>query len=66
VSDDARLQRAVARELHGGTKRRFTRLVLGAMRCTSARRTGPLVTVVIATYNCSTVLRFAIQSVRRR
>jgi glycosyltransferase involved in cell wall biosynthesis len=54
------------RELRGGTKRRFARVALAALRPILPPHTGPLVTVVIATYNWSSVLRCAIESVRRQ
>jgi glycosyltransferase involved in cell wall biosynthesis len=62
---DARRRRDV-RELRGGSKRRFARVALASVLPARTSRTGPLVTVLIPTYNWSSVLRCAIESVRRQ
>ena len=59
-------QAAAVLELRGGSAARLRRLSAAALRPSFDRRRGPLVTVVIATYNRSEVLRFAIESVRRQ
>jgi glycosyltransferase involved in cell wall biosynthesis len=67
VNEDERREAAAkVRELRGGSKRRFARVVLAALKPAPALQTGPLVSVVIATYNWSSVLRCAIESVRRQ
>ena len=67
MTEDARRSRdAAVRERRGGSKRRFVRIALAAVRRTHVVGTGPLVTVVIPTYNWSSVLRCAIESVRRQ
>jgi glycosyltransferase involved in cell wall biosynthesis len=67
MTEDARLSRdAAVRERRGGSERRFARIALAAVRRTHVVGTGPLVTVVIPTYNWSSVLRCAIESVRRQ